>query len=409
MSSPRPADDTNDPSDSAPRTEARRRRARPVTGIGRLVSVPVAIVSAVAVTFGVATPAEANPVQSKRPPKAKSVTPETRPAVARVVTESAPVEYTVQSGDTISGVAERFGLPTASVLARNGLSWSSLIFPGQVLALIDAPAARPAPAEIRRHTVADGETISGIAASYGLSISDVLSTNGLGPQSLIFPGQSIVLPDSASPVPAASVAPAPPAAPTSHTVVAGDTISRIAERFGTSIQAVLDANGLDWSSVIHPGDALSLPGTPVAAALVTPVDVAGLTDEMAVNARVIIAVGRELALGDQAIVIALAAAAQESGLVNVDYGDRDSLGLFQQRPSMGWGTEAEVQDPVRAARAFYGGPSSPTAGEPRGLIDIAGWETMSVTDAAQAVQLSAHPDLYAQWEGPARTWLSVLG
>ncbi|NYD65936.1 LysM peptidoglycan-binding domain-containing protein [Agromyces atrinae] len=381
-----------------------------MTGIGRLVSVPVAIVSAVAVTFGVATPAEANPTVSKRPPKAKAITPEVRTAGARVATEAAPVEYTVQSGDTISGVAERFGLPTASVLARNGLSWSSLIFPGQVLALVDAAAARPAPAEIRRHTVADGETISGIAASYGLSTSDVLSANGLGPQSLIFAGQSIVLPDSASPVPAAAVAPAPPAAaPTTHTVVAGDTISGIAERLGTSIQAVLDANGLDWSSVIHPGDVISLPGAPVPAAIVTPVDVAGLTDEMAANARVIIAVGRELALGDQAIVIALAAAAQESGLVNVDYGDRDSLGLFQQRPSMGWGTEAEVRDPTRAARAFYGGPSSPTGGEPRGLIDIPGWETMSVTDAAQAVQLSAHPDLYAQWEGPARTWLSVLG
>ena len=104
------------------------------------------------------------------------------------------------------------------------------------------------------------------------------------------------------------------------------------------------------------------------------------------NARIIIDVGRALGVTDQGIVIALAAATQESSLRNVHYGDLDSLGLFQQRPSQGWGTPEEVLDPVRAATAFYGGPPTRTPERTLGLLDIAGWESMSVTQAAQAVQ-----------------------
>ena len=91
------------------------------------------------------------------------------------------------------------------------------------------------------------------------------------------------------------------------------------------------------------------------------------------------------------------------------HGDRDSLGLFQQRPSEGWGTIDEVLDPLRAITAFYGGPANPNAGRTRGLLDIPGWDAMSVTQAAQAVQLSAHPDHYAKWEAAATAWLSELG
>ena len=77
-------------------------------------------------------------------------------------------------------------------------------------------------------------------------------------------------------------------------------------------------------------------------------------------------------------MIALATAQQESRLRNLDYGDRDSLGLFQQRPSQGWGTEAQVQDPVYAAGKFYDG-----------LVKVPDWETGRLTEIAQAVQRSA--------------------
>ena len=105
------------------------------------------------------------------------------------------------------------------------------------------------------------------------------------------------------------------------------------------------------------------------------------------NAEVIAEVARERQLPDRAIVIALATAQQESRLRNLDYGDRDSLGLFQQRPSQGWGTAAQVQDPAYAAGEFY-----------ERLVRVPRRETRRLTDVAQAVQRSAYPDLYQQWE-----------
>jgi len=105
------------------------------------------------------------------------------------------------------------------------------------------------------------------------------------------------------------------------------------------------------------------------------------------NARIIVDEARRLGLPPRAAVIAIAAARQESALRNLRYGDLDSLGLFQQRPSMGWGTVSQVLDPVYAARSFY-----------RALADVPGWQAMPVTRAAQTVQRSAFPDAYARWE-----------
>jgi hypothetical protein len=130
---------------------------------------------------------------------------------------------------------------------------------------------------------------------------------------------------------------------------------------------------------------------------------------MSANASTIIQIGRSLGVPDYGIVIALAAALQESGLRNLNYGDRDSLGVFQQRPSAGWGTAAQLLNPSYAARLFYGGPQNPNKGNTKGLLDIAGWQSKTVTQAAQAVQHSAYPDAYAKWEATARTALADLG
>jgi hypothetical protein len=105
------------------------------------------------------------------------------------------------------------------------------------------------------------------------------------------------------------------------------------------------------------------------------------------HARTIAQVGDDRGLPERAVVIALATAMQESTLRNLPYGDRDSLGLFQQRPSQGWGTPAQVQDPVYAAGRFYDG-----------LVRVPGWDTMRLTDAAQTVQRSGFPELYQQHE-----------
>jgi peptidoglycan DL-endopeptidase CwlO len=115
-----------------------------------------------------------------------------------------------------------------------------------------------------------------------------------------------------------------------------------------------------------------------------------LTEEQRRNAATIIGVAREMGAPPRAWLIALATAMQESTLRNLGYGDRDSLGLFQQRPSQGWGSPAQVTDPIYATRIFV-----------ERLLDVPGWEDMPVTVAAQTVQRSAFPEAYAKWEGLA--------
>jgi hypothetical protein len=115
------------------------------------------------------------------------------------------------------------------------------------------------------------------------------------------------------------------------------------------------------------------------------------------NATTIAAVGKRGGLPDHAVTIALAAALQESQLRNLTYGDLDSVGLFQQRPSQGWGSRSQLLTPRYAASAFYDG-----------LRKVPGWATLPVTAAAQRVQRSAAPDAYAQWENEARTLAEVL-
>ncbi len=122
-----------------------------------------------------------------------------------------------------------------------------------------------------------------------------------------------------------------------------------------------------------------------------------LSGEQADNAATIAAIGIQQGMPDHAVTIALATAQQESGLHNLPGGDRDSAGLFQQRPSQGWGTRAQVLDPVYASTAFY-----------QRLRAQPGWSELSVTEAAQLVQRSAAPAAYAQWESWARAAASAL-
>ena len=113
--------------------------------------------------------------------------------------------------------------------------------------------------------------------------------------------------------------------------------------------------------------------------------------EQAANATTIAAVGKRMGLPDHAVTVAVATALQESGLHNLTHGDRDSLGLFQQRPSQGWGAPSQILTPSYAAAAFY-----------QHLVAVAGWQTLPITDAAQRVQRSGSPTAYARWESEAR-------
>jgi len=477
-------------------------------------TVPIVLVGSMAVAMNIPTTIESAQVKRPAQPKAenseavlatvpRSAAPARAvfgaahvaaavPPQSAVAATQAPRIYRVLAGDTVSDIAMRFGLSTPSVLALNGLSWTSLIFPGQQLTL--STTAMPADVTHQNqdnaessakrdgaYTIVAGDTISAIAERFGVSTISVLLANGLGWSSIIYPGQTIVVPGatapsdspvidqrespvvlrddsaagsnlvgrpltgqtpagqtptgrtpstsapvdvpagpvtetqepSAQPTPPAESAPPAPPAPQngSYVIVSGDTISAIASRFGITTQALLDANGLSWSSVIYGGQNLVIPGvtTPPPSPPAGVQSVAGLTDDMAGHARTIIQVGRELGVPDYGIVIALATAMQESSLRNLDWGDRDSVGLFQQRPSSGWGSVEQLTTPTHAARLFYGGPSNPNRGYTRGLLDIRGWESMALTQAAQAVQISGHPDAYAKWEQSARSWFAQLG
>lgn len=122
-----------------------------------------------------------------------------------------------------------------------------------------------------------------------------------------------------------------------------------------------------------------------------------MTPEQAANAATIAAVGTTRGLPERAVTIALATALQESGLRNLDHGDRDSLGLFQQRPSKGWGTRKEILDPVYAAGQFY-----------HHLAKVPGYSRLPLTVAAQRVQRSGFPQAYAKHEPDAALLSAAL-
>ncbi|MFD5449686.1 heavy metal transporter [Streptomyces sp. NPDC003470] len=121
------------------------------------------------------------------------------------------------------------------------------------------------------------------------------------------------------------------------------------------------------------------------------------TPEQAVNAATITAVGTARELPERAVTIALATALQESALRNIDYGDRDSLGLFQQRPSQGWGTTKEIMDPAYSAGMFYDH-----------LVKVPDYPRLPLTVAAQRVQRSGFPDAYAKHEPDAELLAAAL-
>src|SRR4051795_958159 len=155
------------------------------------------------------------------------------------------------------------------------------------------------------------------------------------------------------------------------------------------------------------GDSGSTPALPV---LDGGPRIASLDAEQSGNARTIVQVASSLSgshgldAGNtrRAAVIGIMTAMQESTLRNLNYGDRDSLGLFQQRAA--WASAAERTTPSTAATMFYTGGH----GGQRGLFDIHGWQSMPLWAAAQAVQVSAFPTAYARWERVARATVAAL-
>jgi hypothetical protein len=191
------------------------------------------------------------------------------------------------------------------------------------------------------------------------------------------------------------------AAANSHTAVAGDDTSRStprAARKSAPSNPAVPAPSQAPPSLAPPASLVPKPAGP-------PVPVAGLDQAQMDNALAIVREGEKRGLSRQAQVVAVATALQESNLYNyasavlpesLGYAhqavgaDFDSVGLFQQRPSMGWGAVSQLMDPAFASGMFY-----------TGLMQVPGWESMPLTAAAQAVQKSAYPDAYQKHESRA--------
>ena len=337
--------------------------------------------------------------------------------------------YRVKSGDTLSAIAKKHDLTLGELTAINRIASSTIIYPGQVLR-VGKVLASPVPAQNspESYRVSAGDSLESIGKRFSLSVSALRTFNGLSKSAIIYVGQILSLkpmPNAPSPVGQVISNPIPsastlgdglsslnPMRPTGqcsvhgfHTVSAGETIIKIAAVYGVTAQSVLSANGLSWSSTIYVGQRLTIPGVHQIPNCPT---ITKLTAEMTVNAEIIHRVGKDLGVSDYGIVIALATAMQESSLRNIDFGDRDSVGLFQQRPSQGWGTAEQIMDPEYSARAFFGGPTGPNYKKVRGLLDIRNWATMTLAQAAQAVQISAFPAAYQKWELSAWSWFDLL-
>lgn len=249
--------------------------------------------------------------------------------------------------------------------------------------------------------VAAGETVFDIAARHGASTASVLALNGLGWRTPLQTGQVVLIKPVAS---------RPPAVPVAdelhrHRVGEGETVASIAQRHGVAAAAVLLANGLSRGSTIRTGQQLVIP---VPNLRKTGSGVVTLTGEMLENARTVVEVGWEAGIPDDGIVVALTAAMQDSSLRVPATDDGDAVGLFRQRPSLGWGDATQLRDPYHAAVAFFGGAGSGVVAPATGLLDVGGWEFMTIGEAAHAVQRSASPAAYGKWERAARGWLQDL-
>ncbi|RII09701.1 hypothetical protein DSC45_29790 [Streptomyces sp. YIM 130001] len=189
---------------------------------------------------------------------------------------------------------------------------------------------------------------------------------------------------------------APPQTAEAEQAAPGQGLETFQKRHGLPATGKVDGR---TASALHSATDTELRGTFRTAADLGPEELA--------NARTVIGVGKGAGISEQGQVIALMTAMQESKFVNyLTPVDHDSLGIFQQRPSTGWGTPEQITDVPTSSKSFYG--VAPFGSNP-GLIQIAGWETMPLGEVCQAVQRSAYPDRYAQWEQFARDLLASEG
>ena len=155
--------------------------------------------------------------------------------------ESNSTAYTVQSGDTLSGIAAKFGTTYQAIAALNGISNPNLIYPGQVLKIPSSSGNSN-----KTYTVQKGDTLSGIAAKFGTTYQVIAALNGISNPNKIYVGQVLKIPSVSS------------NGTRTYTVQSGDTLSGIAAKFGTTYQAIAALNGISDPNLIYPGQVLKI-------------------------------------------------------------------------------------------------------------------------------------------------------
>lgn len=188
--------------------------------------------------------------------------------VASASGAQAAEQHTVRKGETVSHIAARSGVSVATIAEANGLTDPGRIYAGQVLVIPSGPTSdKPARAKQRAtvanvtHTVSSGDTVSHLATRYGTSVKAIVEANGLDSRAFIVVGQRLTIPGaSATEVEQGRSTTAKTSSSTTHTVVAGDTVSRIASRHGVSVASIVKANGLDLRAFIVVGQKLTIPG-----------------------------------------------------------------------------------------------------------------------------------------------------
>jgi len=297
--------------------------------------------------------------------------------VGGTATTAAADDYVVQPGDTVSHIALRAGATVREIVAANNLDARATIRIGQVLTI---PTAAPAPVAVYpatagTHTVVSGDTVWGLARSYGSSVQAISTANALDSRATIRIGQVLTIPGTtsttATPTPAATAA----TATATHTVVSGDTVSALAARYGSTVQAISTANSLNASAMIRIGQVLAIPGaTSTAGTTSAPTTLVGSTFAGRTypahvvaaanqNKANLLAVGVPRTADMQALVastaqamgvdpaLAQAVAFQESGFNHASVSPANAIGTMQVIPTSGdWasdmvGRELNLLDP----------------------------------------------------------------